>query len=181
MKQRKIVAYVLMTNNRVNIRQYTKPEELFRYTLFANPYIHIEKIYEDFIYGKRKHLYQPALKELLDDCKKGDIGLILVPSCKYFAEDMVSGFKIANELISLENPVHLYFEYENIHVRNKDDIEKLIYELSYYEHHRELKRLQAIRAIRKKSNQIQRGTIISLDNYCSVAVNTEIEDENENE
>lgn len=166
MKQRKIVAYVLMTNDRTNTFRYTKPEEFFRYTLFANPHIHIKKIYKDVIYGKRKHLFQPALKELLDDCKKGDIGLILVPSCNYFVEDMISGVEIATELLSLENPVHLYFEYENIHVRNKDDMDKLIYELSYCEHRRELKRLQAIRAIRKKSNQIQRETIINLDNYC---------------
>lgn len=165
MENKKIVAYVRMTSKpRIIAMNHPipSPESFFKHTKFANKELKIAKYYVDYYDTGRKVNPQPSLQDLIKECKEGNIDLILVPSCRYFVEDLSTAVSIVRELTQLEHPVQLYFEYENIHIRNEADIKNFAFACSYWDYGRQLKKLQAIRGARKRANQIERGTIIDL-------------------
>ncbi len=80
------------------------------------------KIYADEGISGTSLKHREQFKQMIEDCKKGMIDLIVVKSVSRFARNIVDCIGQVRELAALNPPVGVYFETENIYTR-KDDSE----------------------------------------------------------
>ena len=80
------------------------------------------KIYADEGISGTSLKHREQFKQMIEDCKKGLIDLIVVKSVSRFARNIVDCIGQVRELAALNPPVGVFFETENIYTR-KDDSE----------------------------------------------------------
>lgn len=162
--QDKIVAYIRIPKIRRGDKSFElNPDDFLKHTKFANPNMRIAKYYVDEYDSNNMFNAQPELQQLVQDCESGDIRLILVPTCRHFTDEYTNSFEILRKLINLPNPVSIYFEFENVYVKSKDDLEVIANAIWYWDYHRRLKSIQSMRIARERVNQVDTRTILVID------------------
>lgn len=140
----KLVAmYLPITTERVHTYEALardRDNRMFRATKYANPGLKIDCVYEDYIGGRRKKPDLFRLSMLMEDCKEGRVKLILTYSCKYFTRNSEEALATVRFLLSLPEPVGVYFEYENIYTLDDPDQEKLKEALAHWDYERKLRK-----------------------------------------
>jgi Site-specific recombinases, DNA invertase Pin homologs len=79
------------------------------------------KIYSDEGISGTSLNHRDGFKDMINDCKKGGIDLIVVKSISRFSRNVVDGITIIDELRSLSPPVGVYFEMEGIYTLTNDN------------------------------------------------------------
>jgi len=79
------------------------------------------KIYSDEGISGTSLNRREGFKEMIEDCKKGGIDLIVVKSVSRFSRNVVDGISIIDELRALNPPVGVYFEMEGIYTLTNDN------------------------------------------------------------
>lgn len=175
--ERKVAAYIPLLNNRHTlynelIRDSNK--NLFKHTKYANPGLVIDFEYVDDYYGRGKNSPLFHLNALMEDCKDGRIGLILTYSCKYFTRNSEEALATVRHLLSLPEPIGIYFEYENIYTLDDPNQAKLKAALAHWDYEQKLrqrKRVLASRIAHKKTITGE-GLILELGTkYANTEIN----------
>ena len=79
------------------------------------------KIYSDEGISGTSLKRRDGFLEMIDDCKKGVIDLIVVKSISRFSRNVVDGISIIDELRALDPPVGVYFETEGLYTLTNDN------------------------------------------------------------
>ena len=165
MKKRKIVAYIRLATVKKTWVYATKEEllsQFFESTKFANPDLEIEDFYVDEYNCYSKRNPQTALCRLMQDCQKGDIGLILIPTCRNMTIDSNTTMQYVKEFAELPRPVGIYFEYENIFTLNPKAKQELTEALSYWDYHHKLKSKQSSIRSNARYNQVAKDYVLDI-------------------
>lgn len=78
------------------------------------------KIYADEGISGTSLNHRDAFKQMIEDCKKGGIDLIVVKSVPRFSRNVVDGISSIEMLAELDPPVGVYFENERIYSLSSD-------------------------------------------------------------
>jgi len=79
------------------------------------------KIYSDEGISGTSLNHRDGFMEMIKDCKKGNIDIIVVKSVSRFSRNVVDGITIIDELRALNPPVGVYFEMEGIYTLTNDN------------------------------------------------------------
>ncbi len=107
-KHHKIAIYFLIDENPVgSVREI--PVDKYSGYVKEPKWTYIDTFIDKIQNGKRE---QTAFVDMIDRCRHGEIDLIITPNIYHFASSVEEGIKIIEELLSLENPVGVFFELE---------------------------------------------------------------------
>jgi len=98
----------------------------------------------------------------MQDCQKGEIGLILIPTCRNMTNDSNTTMQYVKEFAELPRPVGIYFEYENIFTLNPKAKQELTEALTYWEYHHKLKSKQSSIRSNARYNQVAKEYVLDL-------------------
>ena len=79
------------------------------------------KIYSDEGISGTSLNHRDGFMEMIKDCRKGGIDIIVVKSVSRFSRNVVDGITIIDELRALNPPVGVYFEMEGIYTLTNDN------------------------------------------------------------
>ena len=151
---RKVVAYYPLLNRGVTLRSSaSKGAGSFKSIKYANPHLKIDDEYEDAYLGRGKNSPLFRLSMLMEECKQGKVGLILVYSCKYFTRNSEEALATVQELLALPEPVGVYFEYENIYTLEDPNQEKLKEALKFWDYEQHLSKRKRMLVSRMANNK----------------------------
>lgn len=165
MKKRKIVAYIRLSTVRKSSVFKTKDElisEHLEMVRFANPDMEIDEYYVDEFDCRTERNPQTELYRLMQDCKTGKIGLVLVPITRNMTNDSATTRKYVHELLELPRPVGVYFEYENVYSLAPNGMEELDKALAYWDYHRKIKSRRSCFHTNARFNQLAKGVTLDI-------------------
>ncbi|WP_350342333.1 recombinase family protein [Proteinivorax tanatarense] len=119
--KKRTVAYCRVSTER-NEQQISLKTQVAYYTylILKNPDYEYAGIYADEGISGKSLNNRTELLKLIDECKAGKVDLILTKSISRFSRNVINTLSIVRMLKSLPNPVHIYFEKENINTKDQE-------------------------------------------------------------
>ena len=91
----------------------------YTYLILKDPIYEYVGIYADEGISGRSLKNRTEFINLMDECKAGNVDLILTKSISRFSRNTLDCLETIRMLRSLPNPVHIFFEKENIHTSDE--------------------------------------------------------------
>ena len=108
------------TDNEEQLTSYKTQVAYYTYLILKDPRYEFAGIFADEGITGRSLKNRTDFKKMIDECKRGNIELILCKSISRFSRNTLETLKTIRLLKSLPRPVHIYFEKENIHTEDAD-------------------------------------------------------------
>ena len=111
--------YVSPVNNDWDDRENSLNNQTYHYEplISANPNWEYVGLYADDVSGTNIH-DRKEFNQMLEDCKNGKVDLIVVKNASCFVNDLVDLLNTLEFLQTLDTPVGVYFEENNINTRD---------------------------------------------------------------
>ena len=120
-KPLRTVAYCrVSTDNEEQLTSYKTQVAYYTYLILKDPRYEFAGIFADEGITGRSLKNRTDFKKMIDECKRGNIELILCKGISKFSRNTLETLKTIRWFKSLPRPVHIYFEKENIHTEDAD-------------------------------------------------------------
>jgi len=106
------------TDNEEQLTGYKTQVAYYTYLILKDIRYEFAGIFADEGISGRSLKNRTDFKKMIDECKRGNIELILCKSISRFSPNTLETLKTIRLLKSLPRPVHIYFEKENIHTED---------------------------------------------------------------
>lgn len=96
-----------------NVNSFDAAKPFFYMMQRSMPYANFEKFFVD-IYNPRDKYRRPEWEKLVEECKKGQIDMIVMPSLQTLSSSKSDIIQIVRKLKELPKPVYVYFMMERL-------------------------------------------------------------------
>jgi len=119
-KKLRVAAYCRVSTDREEQEVSLKTQiAYYTYRILKNPKYEFAGIFaDDGISGKAME-NRPEFLRLIEECRAGNVDLILTKSISRFSRNLVNCLSVAQELKGLPNPVYVEFEKENLSTKDE--------------------------------------------------------------
>lgn len=113
--KRRVAVYVrVSTDNLQQTSSYELQKNYYEDYVSKHPLWTLVGLYSDEGISGTSLKHRDSFNKMIEDCKQGKIDIIITKSVSRFARNIVDCISIVRELLSLPNPVGVYFEMEGL-------------------------------------------------------------------